>query len=263
MNVDNKGQSSSSNKNHPTSCQIIQPGGGGDGDHPVPRQAVSPTHAGDVGQSSSHADDMTMDSTSATPAGPSSAIDSGVDHTIASFGVGSVKDSGSSALVSSTLGQTGIVAFSPGPGVVAKTDLCADDQDIPGPGTSFYFICTILNSFNNILDMDMPSSRFELQGSSQTTGGIFRGRAHGNRLNKADFAEEEDSLVSIVGKVYLYVTLQDAAQWNLATMNRQVIKHEVTNSLVAVLQEIGDRHSPVRRKCHCLKEEIYSLLSRQ
>ncbi len=64
-----------------------------------------------------------------------------------------------------------------------------------------------------------------------------------------DFAKEEDSLVAIIGKVYLYITLQNPAQWNLATMNCQVIKYEVITSLAAVLQEIGDRHSPVRRKC--------------
>ena len=93
-----------------------------------------------------------------------------------------------------------------------------------------------------------PPSHFELQGASRTTGGIFRGRAHGNNLNQADFADEEDSSIPIVGKVYLYITSQDPSQWILEKMNRQVIKHAVTNSLVGVLEEIGDRHSPVRRK---------------
>ena len=102
-----------------------------------------------------------------------------------------------------------------------------------------------------------PPSQFELQGSSRTTGGIFRGQAHGNNLNQANFVEEEDSLIPIFGKVYLYITTQDSAEWNLATINCQVIKLEVTNSLRVVLEEIGDRHSPVRRKWQHLNHELY------
>jgi len=102
-----------------------------------------------------------------------------------------------------------------------------------------------------------PPSQFELQGSSRTTGGIFQGQTHGNNLNQADFAEEEDSLIPIVGKVYLYIITQDSAEWNLATMNHQVIKLEVTNSLRGVLKEIADRHSPVRCKWQLLNYELY------
>ena len=86
----------------------------------------------------------------------------------------------------------------------------------------------------------------ELQGASRTTGGIFRGRAHGNNPNLADFAKEEDSLIPVIGKVHLYLSSEDSTQWNLATLPRQSFKHPVTNSLANVLGEIGDRHSPVR-----------------
>jgi len=147
------------------------------------------------------------------------------------------------------VGQTGpVLTVSSG---LDNNNPCANDQDMPGQGTSFYFNCTFIDSFNKNLDAHMdspPPSRFELQGASRTTGGIFRGRAHGNNLNQADFAKEEDSSIPIVGKVYLYITSQDPSQWILEKMNRQVIKHAVTNSLVGVLEEIGDRHSPVRRK---------------
>jgi len=108
-----------------------------------------------------------------------------------------------------------------------------------------------------------PSSQFESQGASQTTGGIFWGRAYGNNLNQADFAEEDNLIVPITGEVYLYITAQNPAEWNLATMSRQVIKHEVTNSLAGVLKEIGDRHSPVWRKCELFRNEIYLLLFTQ
>jgi len=170
----------------------------------------------------------------------------------------------SSSMAPPTLGQTGAaLTISPGPGVLDNIDIRADGQDMPGQGTYLYFTFTFLNSFNNILDVHMnspPPSQFELQGSSRMTGGIFRGRAYGNNLNQADFAEEEDALIPIVGKVYLYITAQDSAEWNLATMNRQVIKLEVTNSLRAVLEEIGDRHSPVRRKWQLLNHETLLIL---
>ena len=88
----------------------------------------------------------------------------------------------------------------------------------------------------------------ELQGASRTTGGIFRGRAYGNNPNLADFAEEEDSFIPVIGKVHLYLSAEDSTRWNLATLPCQSFKHQVTNSLAGVLGEIGDRHSPVRHE---------------
>ena len=167
-----------------------------------------------------------------------------------------------SMLAPSVLG----LATPPGPGVLGNTDLSADDQDMPGQGRFLISIVHFYIALINILDVHMnspPPSRFELQGASRTTGGIFRGRAYGNNLNQADFAEEDDLIVPITGKVYLYITAQNPAEWNLATMSRQVIKHEVTDSLAGVLEEIGDRHSPVRRKCELFRNEMYSLLFRQ
>jgi len=94
-----------------------------------------------------------------------------------------------------------------------------------------------------------PLNQLELQGASRTTGGIFRGRAYGNNPNIADLADEDNNLIPIMGKIYLYITGDDPATWDLLTMKRSlVIKHFVTSSLATILQEIGDRHSPVRRK---------------
>ena len=94
-----------------------------------------------------------------------------------------------------------------------------------------------------------PLNQLQLQGASRTTGGIFRGRAYGNNPNIADLADEDNDLIPIIGKIYLYITGDDPATWDLTTMKRSlVIKHSVTSSLASILQEIGDRHSPVRRK---------------
>ena len=93
-----------------------------------------------------------------------------------------------------------------------------------------------------------PLTHEELQGSSRTTGGLFRGRAYGNNPNAADLRENEDELIPVTGRVHLYVTQDDPADWDLAVMNRQVFNHSVTTSLAEVLQVIGDLQSPIRRK---------------
>lgn len=94
-----------------------------------------------------------------------------------------------------------------------------------------------------------PLSRHELQGASRTTGGIFRGRAYGNNPNIADLDAQDDSLIPLIGKIYLYTTANDPTTWDFTTMKHRIaIKHQVTSSLATILKEIGDRHSPVRSK---------------
>ena len=111
----------------------------------------------------------------------------------------------------------------------------------------FHFIlvlCMLINLL--LLDIQMNSppalSRYELQGASCTTGGIFRGRAYGNNLNIADLSDEDNTLIPIIGKIYLYITANNPATWDLTTMKQHiVIKHLVTSSLATILKEIGDR----------------------
>ena len=99
------------------------------------------------------------------------------------------------------------------------------------------------------MDSPPPLNRQELQGASRTTGGVLRGRAHGNNPNLADFADHGDPLIPLIGKIYLYITANDPATWDFKTMKHQlVIKYQVTSSLARILTEIGDRHSPVRSK---------------
>jgi hypothetical protein len=105
---------------------------------------------------------------------------------------------------------------------------------------------------NNMLDVQMDSptlTHAELQGSSRTKGGIFRGKAHGNNPNIADIADDVDLLVPIMGKIHLYTTnTDDLTTWNLAEMKPRTIKHEVTSSFATVMEHIGEKHSPVRSK---------------
>lgn len=80
-----------------------------------------------------------------------------------------------------------------------------------------------------VLDVPMdspPLSRSELQGASRTTGGIFRGRAYGNNPNMADLADRDDSLIPLIGKIYLYITANDPVTWDFTTLKQcLVIKH--------------------------------------
>jgi len=99
------------------------------------------------------------------------------------------------------------------------------------------------------MDSPPPLSRHELQGASRTTGGVLRGRAYGNNPNIADLADPDESLIPIIGKIYLYITANDPIAWDFTTMKHHfVIKTNVTSSLAKILMEIGDRHSPVRSK---------------
>jgi hypothetical protein len=99
------------------------------------------------------------------------------------------------------------------------------------------------------MDSPPPLSRNELQGASRTTGGVFRGRAYGNNPNIADLVDDVDSVIPIIGKIYLYITADNPVTWDFAKMKHHlVIKHHVTSSLARLLTEIGDRHSPVRSK---------------
>jgi hypothetical protein len=74
----------------------------------------------------------------------------------------------------------------------------------------------------------------------------------------ADFADQDDSLIPLIGKIYLYITANDPATLDFTTMKHLVIKHKVTSSLATILTEIGDRHSPVRSKFRLLFNNVYS-----
>jgi len=102
--------------------------------------------------------------------------------------ISALKDPVSSMLASYALDLT----TPPGPGVLGNTDLSADNQDMPGQGRFFISIVHFYIALINILDVHInspPSSQFESQGASRTTGGVFQGRAYSNNFNQADFAK--------------------------------------------------------------------------
>jgi len=90
--------------------------------------------------------------------------------------------------------------------------------------TSMYVIKLIIIYVLDIqMDSPPPLSRHELQGASHTTGGLFRGKGYGNNPNIADLADQDDSLIPIIGKIYLYITTND----NPATWDFTMIKHHI------------------------------------
>lgn len=64
------------------------------------------------------------------------------------------------------------------------------------------------------------SSPVSLKGASRTTGGILRGNAYGNRLNHADFEDEDDLGVymsikpKLTFKIFVYVQYGDVLAIN-------------------------------------------------
>ena len=87
-------------------------------------------------------------------------------------------------------------------------NLALSPEPLPDNGIEFYFNLT--SYFKLLLDIQMGNP-IPLQGASHTTGGIFRGKALGNKLNHADFEDENDSGSFMVikpkqaFKIFLYV----------------------------------------------------------
>ena len=101
-------------------------------------------------------------------------------------------------------------------------------------------------SISTFGSLPLPTRQLPLQEATCTTGGIFQGRAYGNGPNIGDFADEDDNLIPMMRKIYLYITANDPATWDMSTKKHSiVIKHSVTLSLTTIFKEIGDRHSPV------------------
>ena len=88
-------------------------------------------------------------------------------------------------------------------------------EPLPDNGIKFYFNLT--SCFKLLLDIQMGNP-IPLQGASRTTGGIFRGKALGNKPNHADFEDENDSGPFMVikpkqaFKIFLYVQYGDVLE---------------------------------------------------
>lgn len=92
------------------------------------------------------------------------------------------------------------------------------------------------------------------QGASRTTGGILRGRAHGNVFNFGDSGDFQPT-ESIVGKVYLYDSRVDPT----GSKPKSAFKLRVTTSLGTVLSKLAEKDSPVSRELLNLLFAIYVL----
>ena len=82
------------------------------------------------------------------------------------------------------------------------------------------------------------SPSHKLQGASQTTGGIFHGRALGNVFNFADANPTEDQAGPIMGKVLIYREHGILSQ----STPFMSLKHEVTRHLTPILNKLAIRY---------------------
>lgn len=99
-----------------------------------------------------------------------------------------------------------------------------------------------------VVDVRMASPpvsppRHALQGASQMTGGVLRGRAYGNVFNHAD-GEDETYVGPRKGKVFVYQSPRDPTT-HKPDMS---ITSEVTSQLKPVLKTLARKYSPVRSK---------------
>ena len=91
------------------------------------------------------------------------------------------------------------------------------------------------------LDVGMASPPISPQGASRMTGGILRGRAHGNVFNHAD-GGDEIHVGPRKGKVFVYQSPRDP----MAHKPDMSITSEVTPQLKPILKSLARRFSPVR-----------------
>ncbi|KAG6904291.1 hypothetical protein DXG01_011149, partial [Tephrocybe rancida] len=90
----------------------------------------------------------------------------------------------------------------------------------------------------------------DLQGASRTTGGIFRGRAHGNVFNHADVDDFiESDVIPTKGEVHLYTSHGDPQQTDPSKVKATMfVKHEMSSlTLGPVLNKLGSRFSPIKK----------------
>jgi len=113
---------------------------------------------------------------------------------------------------------------------------------------NFSFLVVSFLYGNCKLDVRMASPPpISANGASRTTGGILRGRAHGNVFNHADGADPIH-VAPRVGKVYVYQSPRVPDPKNSETS----IKCEVTPQIKPVLKALARRFSPVSSKSYFL-----------
>ena len=96
----------------------------------------------------------------------------------------------------------------------------------------------------------MSSPVLPLMGSSRTSGGIFRGHAHGNILNHADIIMTNMGFEgSVMGEVYLYVTDQYLRQVKFELLkgdSHLVVKVKAVRSMAPILDVVAHKFSIIQ-----------------
>ena len=105
------------------------------------------------------------------------------------------------------------------------------------------------NVVESDVEMRLLSPSRELQGSSRTEGGLFRGQAAGIAPNIADMemddatGDADEDLASLMGRVHLFTTRDPTAKPYLT------MKHRVTPNLEPILTQLGINYSPIKSMC--------------
>ena len=94
-------------------------------------------------------------------------------------------------------------------------------------------------------------SSIPLMGSSRTSGGLIRGRAHGNVPKHADLPtlENEFNKVTVKGEVHLYLTNQYPHHTNFDLLRGEsdfVVIVNMVDSMAPILEEVANEFSVIR-----------------
>ena len=125
--------------------------------------------------------------------------------------------------------------------------------------------------------MATPKVSIPSYGASRSTGGIFRGHAHGNTFNMADASEVWDEINlhadNVVekpekGKIHFYISNLSPAEVDITQSSFTTTIHDINKcQTIQTLMERGSRdYSPIRRKqftfiCHNLLKLYRSCIS--
>jgi hypothetical protein len=98
--------------------------------------------------------------------------------------------------------------------------------------------------------VDVAMSSPPLMGSSRTSGGLFRGRAHGNIPNHADITTPSMGFLRPVkGEVHLYVSDQYPRNIKFEFLQGDsdlVVMVNVVGTMAPILEAVGNKFSIIR-----------------
>ena len=104
--------------------------------------------------------------------------------------------------------------------------------------------------------MASPEKAIPAYGSSRSTGGILRGRAHGNTFNMADAGDVWDDIniysaqKAEKGKIFLYISDLNTQEIDVTRPSFTVTIHDINKyqTIQHVIERGSRDYSPIRRK---------------